>query len=307
MHPSESKTIRGDLAILVSTCERYFPVAQLTLRQIEAFWNPRPPLFFCGVNAEGSLPLKDDPRDWMAVTASAVRELAEQGFRWVYLILDDHPPMGHCQPEILNDLLPTWVEKLDATNIGLLGWGQRRDREGTSLGPQYAHLVNNAITYRWKFSLHPGLWSVARLEELLATRMSQFSGRDRNPWNFERHRDTAGGPLRQKLLESTYRISGFGLSGHSHRLMLATKEAGLWGFDFWRFFIRVGRGNDARKHFDEKGLWLYHVYHGPYPIFWSGAIRGGRPSPEFQTYQKLLARRWMLPGWSEIDRVFSNI
>lgn len=46
--------------------------------------------------------------------------------------------------------------------------------------------------------------------------------------------------------------------------------------------------------------------HGPYPLFWSGAIRGSQPSPEFLTYQRLFARRWMPPEWSETARIFSR-
>lgn len=296
--------MRKDLCILLSTCPRYAPVARLTQAEIARQWNPAPPVFLCGVEATDALPMREDTADWMAVTLEAVRALAERGYRWVYLILDDHPPVGRCGAPWLNETLPVWAEEHRAAIIGLLGWGQRRPRDGQDLGSAFGHLVRNDRGYRWKFSLHPALWSVEALIRLLEIRMVQFGPGQRTPWNFERHRDAADGPVPGAMLDATYRVHGSSLVPAAERVLNGGKEAALFGFDVWRFFLRVGLGQGTRDEFDREGLWLYHWYFGPYPIFWSGAIRGGRMHPEFQTFQRLLARRWMAPEWVSLERIF---
>jgi hypothetical protein len=296
----------GRLCILMPTCARYEAVGRLTLEQIGVSWDDHPPVFVCGVDSEPALELRDDPRDWMSVTRSAVSDLAGRGFRWVYLILDDHPPTGPCRSEILNRLLPAYAVELGATNIGLLGWGQRRAREGVDLGPSFRHLARNDPSYRWKFSLHPALWSVEGLLRLLDVRLGQFPPGERTPWNFERHRDTADGPVPRELLAGTYRIHGASMVSWVGRAGIACKEAGLFGYDVLRFVLRVGCGQAARDRFDREGLWLYHVYSGPYPVFWSGVIRGGVPSPEFAIFQRLMARSGMLPAWGGVGERFAG-
>jgi hypothetical protein len=296
----------GDACILLSTCARYAPVAELTARQLPIFWNQPPPVFLCGIEKAGAIPLRDDPKDWMAVTRSAVEDLQKRGFSWVYLILDDHPPIGRCNADFLNNQLPGLAARLDATHVGLLGWGQRRAREGDKPEADMEGLSRNSRTYRWKFSLHPSLWSVPRLLELLEARMSQYAGTARTPWNFERHRDVPGGAVSEKLLTSTYRVNGFQNAKPAGRTLIASKEAGLFAYDIFRFLIRKTAGQAARDRFDAEKLWLYHIYCGPYPLFWSGAVRGGKPSPEFQFFFRLMARKWMLPEWGQLDQIFPS-
>ncbi|MCX7868643.1 MAG: hypothetical protein N2322_01715, partial [Terrimicrobiaceae bacterium] len=236
-----------------------------------------------------------DPADWMSAARLAVEGLMARGFRMAYWILDDHPPVGKCDARMLNEILPRQLEQLGAVNIGLLGCGQRRGLDGRRVPG--TGLVRNEAGYRWKFSLHPALWDLASLEELIEARLGQFSSGGRTPWDFERHRDEPDGPVPLRLLECTYRVEGWRLGPGSTRLAIALKECGLWFFDLWRFFLRVGCGAAAREAFDREGLWLYHWYLGPYPVFWSGAVRAGKPSPEFQTFLRVFGRRWMQSGW----------
>ena len=100
--------------------------------------------------------------------------MQREGFRWIYLVLDYYPPVGPCRAEALNHTLPALAEKLRAVNISLLGWGQRRGSQGTRLRREDQHLLRNDPGYRWKFSLHPALWSTDKLLELLEIRLRQF-------------------------------------------------------------------------------------------------------------------------------------
>lgn len=234
----------------------------------------------------------------MSSALLAVEGLLKLGYETAFWILDDHPPVGKCDSELLNEELPALLLRLEAVNIGLLGCGQRRGLDGDIMARW--GLVRNSSGYRWKFSLHPALWQLNCLRELLLIRLQQFPPGQRTPWNFERHRDLPEGPVPQSLLNSTYRVHGWLSSGVAGKAAIGMKEIGLFFFDLWRFFLRVGIGAEAREAFDREGLWLYHWYLGPYPIFWSGAIRAGKPSPEFQTFYRWLAHRWMSENWKEV-------
>jgi len=289
-----------DLCILVATCDRYLPIARWTVSCIHREWDEHPPIFVSGASGgiDGALPLVDDPRDWMAVTAAAVKELKARGFRWIYLILDDLPPIGRCDATHLNRTIPAMAAKWGATCIGLLGWGQRRAIEGEDLGSDALHLGRNTRDYRWKFSLHPSLWSSVHLLELLEIRMMQFPPGGRTPWNFERHRDLPDGPVPERLLQSTYRVCGWHMTKKPFADTM--REITLFGLDLFRFYLRVVVGERARLNFDKTELWLYHFYRGPYPIFWSGTMRQGKPAEKFSTFLRYTRRISLLKEWQKV-------
>jgi hypothetical protein len=285
------------VCILLSTCDRYLPVAQWTESLIGRTWTHHPPLRRWGLG---------DDRDWMTVTRDGVAAMQREGFRWIYLILDDHPPVGPCRAEALNQTLPALAEKLQAVNISLLGWGQRRGREGTPLGRENSFLLRNDRGYRWKFSLHPALWSVEKFLELLDIRISQFEPPARTPWNFERHLDAPDGPVGEDLLNGTYRVDGNTLAAGSHLKDALVREPLLFAFDMWRFFIRILRGQERRDAFDRDHLWLYHYYRGPYPILWSGAVRAGKPSRDFENFLRFTGRRNLAHEWRAVREKFAS-
>ena len=284
------------VCILLSTCDRYRPVAEWTESCIDRTWQDHPPLRRWGLG---------DDRDWMTVTRDGVAAMQCEGFRWIYLVLDDHPPVGLCHSDALNRTLPALAEKLQAVNISLLGWGQRRGREGTRLGRDDGFLLRNDPGYRWKFSLHPALWSAEKLLELLELRISQFEPAARTPWNFERHRDAADGPVRTEFLSGTYRVDGNALAVGSRWKDSLVREPLLSGFDVWRFFLRILRGQERRDAFDRDNLWLYHYYRGPYPILWSGAVRAGQPSRDFENFLRFTGRRAMAEEWRAVREKFA--
>ncbi len=286
----------NNVGILLSTCDRYRPVAKWTESLIGRSWVEHPPLRRWGLG---------DDRDWMTVTRDGVAAMQREGFRWIYLVLDDHPPVGPCRAETLNHTLPALAEKLRAVNISLLGWGQRRGSEGTRLGREDHHLLRNDPGYRWKFSLHPALWSTDKLLQLLEIRLRQFEPRDRTPWNFERHRDAPDGPVGTDLLTGTYRVDGNSLATGSRCKDALVREPLLFGFDVWRFFIRVLAGQNRRDSFDRENLWLYHYYRGPYPIMWSGAVRAGKPSRDFDKFLRFTGRRAMEHEWRAVREQFA--
>lgn len=287
-----------DVCILVLTCDRYRPVAEWTTHRIATDWVGHPPLFVHGLG---------DERDWMTVALDGVSGRMADGFRWIYFVLDDHPPVGRCNAHALNATLPQLARRLGAVNICLLGWGQRREKEGTILPSRDSALRRNDVSFRWKFSLHPSLWNAEKLRELLVIRLGQFAGKDRTAWNFERQRDQPGGPVGGDLLANTYRVHGARMAAPQSAAAEILRQPALLGFDIFRFFLRIAGGQHRRDLFDRDNLWLYHYYRGPYPILWSGTMRQGAPSRDFENFLLFTGRSALSREWNEVKRKLSPV
>jgi len=279
-------------AILVSTCERYSTLAEYTAGLIDRRWPDHPPLFFCGAPPRGAnwLPLLDDPRDWMAITRRAVADLQARGVRWLYLVLDDHPPLGPCHAHHLNVDLPEWLGRLEAVYIGLNGYGQGKSRVGERLGAEFASIERLPEDFLWKFQLHPALWAVdgllALLDELMA---ATAPGAARSPWAFERKAGALDGPVPQSLRASTYRICGRRLSANP--LRAAAHRAARFGVRIARYVVGLARGPEAWARLDARVRFLFHYYDGPYPLFWAGAMTRGAPNVEYLRFLRFTGRR----------------
>lgn len=268
------------LAILLSTCDAYAPVARVTLERLDACWPGHPEVFVCGLSgatrlSAQALPLTADPDDWVGIALDAVRRLEARGTEWLYLILDDHPPVGPCHADYLNRRLPETATALDAIQVNLLGWDQYQPHEGVALGREHLFWQRNSPSFRWKFSLHPGFWRVlplrAMLESLRATSPDVRSARA-----LEGALSEAGRRLDPGLLERTYRVRGDGFTAR-HRWF---ESRGLRALtrQLIRGARRAARLGGPRSVAAVEALVLpYQRYgNGPYPMFWSGLLTRGR-------------------------------
>ncbi len=278
------------LCILIGSCDKYRALAEWTASRLDRMWDDHPPIFFCGLTApfsESCLPVEGDPRDWMGVALQAVESLLQRGFRWTYLILDDLPPVSRCNAEFLNHQLPQCAEKLDATLVSMLGWGQHRAPEGPVLGDADFALEQIPLENRWRFSLHPGLWRLEHLRDILQARCRQFALAARTPWNFERHHASDHQEIPRPFLESCYRIHGRPYATEKTPLLNdLIQSIGCFIVDVALFVVRKTQGNEARQKAAAKWLWPYCYYRGPYPLFWSGVMRQGREGAEWTTFLK---------------------
>jgi hypothetical protein len=268
------------LAILLPTWDDYAPVARFTLKRLDACWPEHPEVFVCGVAGSPApfgnlLPLAADPRDWVGIVLDAVRGLQERGVEWLYLILDDHPPFGPCNAYYLNPRLPENAAALGAIQVNLLGWDQYQPREGVVLGPDRLVWQRNSPSFRWKFSLHPGLWHVLALRRMLESLRSK-SPDVRSARGFEGAMHGACLSLDPLLLERTYRVKGDGFTARSRWYESRNVRAlTRWLIRPARLTARLG-GPRGVAAFDA-ALRTYHRYaNGPYPMFWSGLVRGRR-------------------------------
>lgn len=272
------------VCILISTFEKYRRLAEWTAGRIAAEWRDHPPLFYAGLDADGgaSLGFNGESSDWMSLNRDAVIRLLEKGYTHTYLILDDHPPVGRCHQGFLNQELPRLAVELDAAYIGLLGYGQHRPLEGRRLGSNHALLERSNPDYRWKFSLHPGLWKLDALEQVLNSRMDLYAGRERSPWNFERHRDN------REFTERfpSFRIHGASRSagGITNRGAMVADAVRRFVADCALFMAKLSGGQTKRDAMEIRLHWIYGSYRGPYPMFWSGCMRQGKVSPDFEKW-----------------------
>jgi hypothetical protein len=281
-------------AILISTFDRYESLARWTAGRIQAEWQNPPPVFFSGLSkqSQDSPGFTGDSKDWMGVTLQAVQFLRGRGFSNCYLILDDHPPMGSCHARFLNEILPRLAQRIDAAHISLLGYGQHRRREGRLFKKDGVRLEQLPLSYRWKFSLHPGLWSLVDLEFVLERRMIAYAGTQRSPWNFERHRDAAEDAVSKKCGNRCYRVHGSS-SGCKISPRIGAWEAALrLEADIAMFLAKLLGGAAARARKEKETHWRFGHYAGPYPIYWSGCLRQGKVHADFE---KWLTRFSILP------------
>jgi hypothetical protein len=286
--------------ILISTFEKYRRMAVWTAHCIDREWRDHPPVFYAGLDAdgEGSLGFQGDSSDWMSVNLDGVTRLKKRGYTHAYLILDDHPPVGRCNEKYLNEELPRLASELDAAYIGLLGYGQHREREGEILGKEFSLLEKSALDYRWKFSLHPGLWKLDSLEDILRARMDLYHGRERSPWSFERHRDG----LEFSRMFRSYRVHGASsaVGGLLSKLGIAAEACRRFAADCALFVAKITGGKAARDAAEIRRMWLYGHYQGPYPIFWSGCMRQGRVNRDFEKWVSRYGKLELESSWNEV-------
>jgi hypothetical protein len=273
-----------DLCILISTFPDCLDIAEFTALRIKKFWEHHPHIFFCGVK-EGELPVSSISSDWMTILLESCDKLWQQGFRKIYLILDDHPPLGPCHSLHLNKTIPSVMQEFQAICISLLGTGQGRPPFGrpvASHGFSFDHIHPNQL---WKFSLHPALWNLEILRGLLRTMIGSLPHSERTPWAFERWGGSPEAPFPTDWKSASYRIEGHSMRMQNlHPLIDIAK--------------RPARGLELFAHLFGKGAlvqrplgFLRHFYDGPYPLIWSGLMKKKAVNPDFLYYSRLAAKK----------------
>jgi hypothetical protein len=266
-----------NLAILLSTCDAYAPVARFTHARLDTCWADHPPVWFCGLTAAADdvLPFTGDARDWIGITHQAVAALAARGVEWLYLILDDHPPFGPCQADFLNRVLPANAAALGAIQVNLLGWDQFQPQSGTVLGREHLWWQRNAEDFRWKFSLHPGFWHAPTLRDILA-QLRALQPTTLSARAFESGADAAARALDPALCGRTFRICGDAFSaGRRWHERRRTRAAAKLALHVARLLARLGGARTLQK-LDDRLQPYFRFVNGPYPMFWSGLISRGQ-------------------------------
>lgn len=277
-------------AILIPTFPKYRSLAEHTAREVRRYWKDCPDLFLAGCHGsrmKGWLVCLDDKASWIKILQEALRQLIEErGYENIYLILDDHPPLGICHEDHLNCTIPALLKELDATFIGLLGCDQGQGRVGIKRDRSLYQIEQMDSSYPYLFSLHPGLWNGKRLIEILnlTEKYALEKGKPLTPWSFEKTVQE-NQYLPEEYKKSCYRVCG--------SQMTARKSQ-------WRWIRRAWK---VRMLFKKFGMNLFpdleYWYEGPYPHIWSGIMRSGKES---DLYERVLMK-W---GDKEAQEVFQN-
>jgi hypothetical protein len=258
---------------------------------IRRFWPDHPPVYFCGLTSEEAgelphLPVKDStlPRVWAEFAHDAAVELRSRGFEAVYFFLEDHMPLDMCHAENLTKLLPSLLNSLPASYIGLMGWDNRRfaTRSGPVL-PRSKHSLrhltaNNAP----RFHLHPSLF---RMDALVSCLEALRKHDKPNPWGFEKLCDKPDAPLPSEFKRTCYQICGSELAlrntGAAGRIF---SEMERWFYhrlmSIVPFARKLGFGNRFFKMAGFDGFF----YEGPFPMVYSGVMAAGHVNPFFVRY-----------------------
>jgi len=300
--------------ILIPSYEKYRVLAGFTARQIDCHWRDHPPIFFCGftipIDHSGTLLiLHRSSDDWMGILMDAVREVRKKGFQMAYLILDDHPPLGPCRRDILNTVLPQIMLKLGAENISLFGSGQGRKFEGKMVSETGVKVEQLPDSYPWRYSLHPGLWSLKALSDLLAKLDAKIPNNGgRTPWKFERLSGVKASQGSKQEMTQCYRFvsSGWTASQRDQVLAFLYRACGVGA----RRMAGVLSGAASWDRMSHRFNFIHHYFGGPYPIIWQGVMAKGRLNPEFTKFCHYFLKGDLLrsataliaddaPGWSE--------
>jgi hypothetical protein len=298
---ADSFSYPSDLCILLSTWDKQQAVSAITHKHLNHRWPDHPPVFTCGCctypEDVAGLTLKAEPRDWISIHRDACADLLESGFKWTYLILDDHAPIGQCHVTHLNQTLPRLAKELDALYIGLNGWGQGRPEGYGTLLTEHSRLEAVGDKFDWKYSLHPGLWNLTHLHTILRQWADQLPLEERTAWKFERMGQQASIQDHLNAECLSYRVDGIHMRhprslslGQRFRLQRARTYAALRS----RFQSSVYRHPEQNRY-------LYRFYDGPYPLFWSGLLQRGEIHQDCKRFLALIKEEALLQDLNSLQ------
>ena len=272
-------------------------LALWTVGQMARFWSGHPQVFISGAEADSRcLPLRDDPANWMRVTASACEELLQRGYDMAFIILDDHAPIAECNGEFLTNSMPRMLREKDATLCLAVGPGPILKRKGFFEKCGSYRFEKLGVDEPWKLALHPALWNLNKLHEILLHLMEKLPVPQQNPWAFERIGSSAAeGGLSTDLLESCWRVDGWQSATKEARKLHDLKDL------YTRTILRAATmalnpiGLSAEKFKNRiAGLWQPRL--GAYPCFWSGIMKKGVLNGDYLFYASIKNRPELVEG-----------
>lgn len=281
-------------AILLSSCDRYLPMAEVFKDWLDRFWTSHPDVFLCGATRAiptcESLSFEGDPRDWMNITLQAVEDLISREFSHAYLLLEDHPPFAGCNSDFLNHQLPEWANAVDAVAVNLVGGDQfiRNPGKPEEIHSLQMHHVDKSFPYR--FSLHPALWCLSSLRKILKVLLENEGKRSAR--DFESRTAVELDRVHSEWSQRVWRVQGD-----------SQADTGTWyGQQTWRKVflggVNVVRGvlsatgaSQQLNKFDQRIAWYYLYYNGPYPMHWSGLLCKGEVNANAMRFLRKTGRR----------------
>ncbi len=224
----------------------------------------------------------DDGRNWTKNIQSGVEAAREKGFEAVFLINEEHVPIGNCDADYLEKILPAQARRLGACYVSLFGWDNKRFCSKSPVNElekgMWMHLVGD---HDPRFHLHPAWWRLDALEACcdLVLKDGRANG---SAWHFEKTCDDIDACLPDDFRKACYQIC----AGVARNQPLPKKE----------MKVRLARRRGTNMamailpHLPEgffRDFWLKFwdfdgvVSDGPYPMVFSGILAKGRLNPAF--------------------------
>lgn len=264
-------------AILLSTCKSYQKYVEITCNIIERYWKYHPEIFIVGgsgVSGYRQISFNCSENDWIGMAYEAVSWLGRSGFEYMYLILDDHPPVGHCNLKFLNQTMPCLAKNLNATHFMLSGWDQFQPKKGEYILKDGQKLLKNDKSFKWKFDLHPGFWNISHLKNVLNL-IIDISPRVYSAREFEGAAANFKLNIPQHYLENTYKLEGDRNAEGRRWYQNPIKRKYLLFAIYLMRTIFLKLPSRWCRVFDAK-IEIYTQYiNGPYPMYWSGFVKKG--------------------------------
>ncbi len=276
------------VAILVPVWQSYRWMAPLTLRLLDRFWPSHPPVWFCGLGPDPHLPSLPvspgtDLTNWSAMVLEGVEHLRRKGIGLVYLVAEEHVPLGPCNVEALDSILPMLMSGLPAVYISLMGWDNRRFPSKSPVLGSDRHRLKHLVGDRDpRFHLHPALWRIDALEACCRLALAD-PDRNGSAWHFEKinDRDHGSHPLAWK--SQCYQIDSAALRLHPPGpVRRAAASLEIMVFRKLMALAPLMRNPTLAAAY-LRFLRFDDVYcDGPYPMFFSGIMAKGKINPYFE-------------------------
>ncbi len=265
------------LGILIPVWRDYQWIAPIMLEALGRCWPSHPEVRFCGLEVPGNLPaipLTADRSNWSQMLLEGVQNMRSLGFDRVYLILEEHIPLGPCQEKHLNVTLPALMDSLPASYISLMGWDNRRfTSRSPVLGNSRYHLKHLTGPKDPRFHLHPALWDLEILEQCarLALENPEKNG---SAWHFEKAAASAGFP--EAVRDGCYQIRASAMANHPPTRR--QRAANFLDRFFYHKLMALCPLIPDRRASEEffRSIPFDDVFcDGPYPMFFSGIMAKG--------------------------------
>lgn len=216
--------------------------------------------------------------------------------------MDDHPPLAACHEKHLSETLPRMAEELETTSLVTGGYGPLNARKGTVVRWRGFTPERLPLSQPWKLPLHPALWDLQRLHEILLQLIARLPDSEHTPWAFERTgSDPEKGGVRKDWLSACWRVNALETSTpealrlHNFRDRMVRLALRVSACD-----ALVFAGRDGRDAVVDALAGLNHPRIGPYPCFWSGVMKKGRLNPDYLFYARFKNRPELSEGLAGI-------
>jgi len=170
-----------------------------------------------------------------------------------------------------------------------LDWSREKELMNRTVG----EVERLPDSYRWRYSLHPGLWSLSSLSALLGELDTILVALDtRNPWAFERIGGAHDGVKQCIDIGPSYRISRACPTSWSKDALAAICYQSVGNFA--RSVGGLLGGPEVWERLSYRFDFAYHYCGGPYPMFWRGIMEKGQPNKEFGRFCRFFLKRHLM-------------